>query len=100
VLIPRGEKPPVLSGLVGLETSVVTVVSLNARSNIEPPDGELGSEEEFVKPVWFDCIDQRAFCLGIVMVVGDKIAPADVGLDCLSIDIDDLGVEVMDIGVN
>ena len=99
-LVPRGEKPPALSGLVGLEISVVAVASLNARSKIDPPDGELGNEEELVKPVWFDCIDQRAFCFGIVTAVGDKIAAADVGLDGLSMDIDDLGDEVMDTGVN
>ena len=89
-----------LSGLVGLEISVVVAASLNTRSKTDPPDGELGNEDELVKPVWFDCIDQRAFCLGIEMEVGDKMFPADVGLDGRSIDMDDLGVEVTDIGVN
>jgi hypothetical protein len=90
----------VLSGLVGLEMSVVVAASLNPRSKIDPPDGELGNEDEPVNPVWFDCIDQRAFFLGIEMEAGDKIAPADVGLDDPSIDVEDLGVEVIDVGVN
>lgn len=96
----RGETPAALSGLVGRETSVAVAASLKTRSKIEFPDGELGREEELVKPVWFDCIDQRAFCLGIETDAGDMMAPADVGLEGLKAEMEDLGVEVTDIGVN
>lgn len=99
-MLPRGERPIALSGLDGLDMSVAVAASLKTRSKIELPEGELGSDEELVKPVWLDCIDHRAFCLGIETDVGDRIAAVEVGLDGLSIDMEDLGVGKADTGVN